>query len=108
MSFKLLIRSLFLSLLILILLVSCGSSGNTTAEGRIEILGVTTFNYGTHGLYDNLDVLLYALKSDLNLDDYAGLWVTVKGDLIDGYPRNGGPEYINVYSVEYQGIIISP
>ncbi len=109
MGLRLLLKLLFVSLLVLISLTSCGSSGDFTAEGRIEILTAPPFNYGTHGLYDDDKELLYALKSDgLNLDDYAGMWVTVEGDLIDGYPRNGGPEYINVYSVEQQGVAFFP
>lgn len=53
--------------------------------------------YGTHVLVDGNGRILYALKSNrLDLDRYVGKEVTVSGELIGGYPVEGGPEYMNV------------
>ena len=91
-----------------ITLVACGSKEDVskqysgTAEGAIQRAGTTTYNYGTHILVDDDGKTLYALTSDtLNLDEYADIIkVIVKGDLIRGYPVEGGPEYLEVKEVE--------
>ena len=36
----------------------------------------------------------------INLDDYVDKKVTVKGDLVKGYPVDGGPDYLNVKSIQ--------
>ncbi len=57
--------------------------------------------YGTHILLDDSGKTLYALKSDtINLDNFNNKKATVKGDLVEGYPVDGGPDYLNVKSVE--------
>jgi hypothetical protein len=57
--------------------------------------------YGTHVLKDDNEKTLYALKSDnIKLDVFVDLYVTVKGDLISGYPVDGGPDYLNVKAIE--------
>lgn len=91
-----------------ITLVACGSKEDTseqygvTAEGAIQRAGTTTYMYGTHILVDDDGKTLYALKSDkIDLDEYMDIInVTVKGDLISGYPVQGGPEYLDVKKVE--------
>jgi len=53
--------------------------------------------YGTHVLVNSNGATLYALKSDtFKLDLYIGRSVTVSGELLEGYPVSGGPEYMNV------------
>ena len=89
-------------------LVACGSkeevseSYGVTATGTIKRAETTTYMYGTHILVDANGKTLYALKSDkIDLDEYAEVTnVTVKGDLISGYPVKGGPEYLEVKKVE--------
>jgi len=73
-----------------------------TATGTIQKAGITIYMYGTHVLKDDNGKTLYALKSDtIDLDDYADIGtVTVKGDLISGYPVDTGPEYLNVKKVD--------
>jgi uncharacterized lipoprotein YehR (DUF1307 family) len=81
-----------------------GASENysITAVGTIQKTGITTYMYGTHVLKDENGKTLYALKSDtINLDNYVDKGkVTVKGDLVSGYPVDAGPEYLNVKKVE--------
>lgn len=90
-----------LLLAVLMSLAACGSSsGNQadiTAEGTIKEQGGTTYMYGTHVLLDDAGETLYALKSGaVNLDSYIDRKVTVKGDLVEGYPVDGGPYYLDV------------
>jgi hypothetical protein len=83
-----------------------------TATGLIEKMGKTSYMYGTHVL-KNLgfvtgirDAKSFALKSDnINLNQYIGKEVEVSGELIEGYPVDGGPEYINVKSIK---VLVSP
>lgn len=71
-----------------------------TASGIIRSRGFTTYMYGTHVLVDGNGHTLYALKSDhIDLGRYIGKEVTVSGELIRGYPLDGGPKYINVVAV---------
>ncbi|MNK03696.1 hypothetical protein D3C87_215460 [compost metagenome] len=67
-------------------------------QGKVEPLGMTTFQYGTHTI--NSANKTYALKSTrVNLKDYEGKEVTVKGLKVAGYPIDGGPEFIDVQEV---------
>jgi hypothetical protein len=77
-----------------------GAGAERTATGTIAKPGITAFMYGTHLLQDERGKTLYALKSTtINLDAYVGKKVTVSGELIPGYPLEGGPEYLNALSV---------
>lgn len=73
-----------------------------TATGTIKAQGVTTYMYGTHVLVGKDGRTLYALKSDrIRLDQYLGGQVTVSGVLLEGYPVDGGPQYMSVDSISY-------
>lgn len=66
--------------------------------GTIQQQGITSYQYGTHTLTN--DETFYALKSDaINLDDYVDREITVRAKKIDGYPVDGGPEYLLVLEV---------
>ena len=68
--------------------------------GIIERAGATSYRYGTYVLKPDIGYKQYALKSNsLNLDQYVGKKVDVSGELISGYPRDGGPDYMNVESI---------
>lgn len=70
------------------------------SNGIIKKQGETGYMYGTHVLKDDNGKTLYALKSNIiNLDVYIDRKVTVKGDLVDGYTVDGGPDYLNVKSI---------
>src|SRR3990167_4237918 len=68
-----------------------------TAQGNIQPLEGSIWQYGTHTLLDEDGDILYALSSDaVTLDDYDGKKVEVQGSLKEGYPVDGGPPYIEV------------
>ncbi len=68
-------------------------------KGLVKKPEVTTYMYGTHTISN--EGKTYALKSStINLDSYINKTVTVKGTKINGYPVDGGPEYIDVKEVE--------
>ncbi len=68
-------------------------------DGEIYVLGCfTNFMYGTHGI--TTDGVDYALTSELiQLDDYIGVPVTIHAEVVDGYPIDGGPEFLNVTEI---------
>ena len=71
-----------------------------TAEGVIQKQGMTTYQYGTHVLKDG-NKTTYALTSkSQKLDNFVGKHVKVTGNLIEGYPVDSGPDYMDVIAVE--------
>ena len=63
--------------------------------GTIQEQGITTYQYGTHTISG------YALRSNsVTLDDYINQYVTVVGHKINGYPVDGGPDYIEVDEIK--------
>lgn len=67
--------------------------------GEIEPTGMTTYQYGTHTLTSG--ETFYALKSDkVDLTPYEGKTVSITAEKIEGYPVDGGPEYLNVIQVK--------
>ena len=74
------------------------------ATGTMEGLGITTYQYGTHGVTDEASGAFYVLSSDVvDLDAYAGQRVTVYGALVPGYEYGqveGGPPLVDVAWVE--------
>lgn len=68
-------------------------------KGQIERTGITSYQYGTHTLTG--DDTFYALKSEkIDLTHYEGKTVTITAEKIEGYPVDGGPEYLNVVQVK--------
>ena len=93
-----------LLLITLAILSSCssikkGANFNVlTLTGKIEQIGMTTFQYGTHLI--KADNKTFALKSsNVNLDNYIEKAVTLQGKKVPGYPIDGGPELIEVSEV---------
>jgi hypothetical protein len=75
-----------------------GDKNLLVVSGKIEALGMSTFQYGTHTL--NAGDKTYALKSSsIDLKTYEGKEVVVKGLKVAGYPVDGGPEFIDVKEV---------
>ncbi len=65
------------------------------ANGAILQQGMTTYQYGTHVIAG------YALRSSaIDLDKYIGQTLTVVGHLINGYPVDGGPDYLEVEEIK--------
>ena len=102
------VLNFWMSVLAVILIVGfanmpVGADGTygVTAEGMIMKKGTTSYMYGTHILANADGKTLYALKSEnLNLNDFIGKKRILKGDLVKGYPVDGGPDYLNVKKVE--------
>lgn len=88
--------------LLIVLAMGCTNDPadyEVVVTGTVEEQGITTYQYGTHVIGNSLE--FYALRSSaVDLDDYVGMEVTVYGDLVDGYPITGGPEYLDVKRVE--------
>lgn len=94
-----LLRTTLLGILICLLAISCDkddiNSKRIEIIGTIQKQGITTYQYGTHTISG------YALRSSsITLDDYINQNVTVIGYKIDGYPVDGGPDYIEVEEIK--------
>lgn len=86
---------------LLLFSVSCNKIPETGIEitGVIEEQGITAHQYGTHTLTN--DENFFAIKSDsLDLNAYLNKEVTVRAYKIEGYPVDGGPEYLNVVEIK--------
>ena len=69
-------------------------------KGYIKKAGITSFNYGTHVLVSDSGELLYALKSSIiDLSKYLKGEVSVTGKLVQNYPVDGGPDFLEVSDV---------
>ena len=93
---------LLISLSLLVSL-SCSlseSQYDIETEGVIEELGASYWMYGTHVLKQD-DQILYALRSsDIELELYEESTVIILGNLIEGYPLEGGPPYVDVKKIK--------
>lgn len=80
---------------------ACDAGREITATGLLKKQGITTYMYGSHVIRDEVSNKSYALTSrTFELDRYLDRRVTVKGRQVAGYPVEGGPEYLEVTSVE--------
>ncbi|SDG64486.1 hypothetical protein [Psychroflexus sediminis] len=67
--------------------------------GLLQAQGITSYQYGTHTLQTKDS--LYALMSErVDLDDYIGKTITLTAEPIEGYPVDGGPDYLKVIGVK--------
>ncbi|UUV16879.1 hypothetical protein NRK67_02950 [Fusobacteria bacterium ZRK30] len=70
-------------------------------DGVLTAVQMSTWMYGTHVLSDDTGKPLTALSGQkIDLDEYEGEKVEVRGILKDGYPVDSGPEYLEVQSIE--------
>lgn len=93
------LKILFVIISIGLCAISCNKDEekpiNVEVVGTIQQQGITTYQYGTHVITG------YALRSsNIDLDNYIGQTVTVIGHLVEGYPIEGGPDYIEVEEIE--------
>ena len=91
-------KKLILLVSILTLSLSCEKSITTSIPveitGVIQKQGVTSYMYGTHVISG------FALRSNtILLDNYINYNLTIVGYKIDGYPVDGGPDYIEVTDI---------
>ena len=89
----------FLSIIISVCAISCHKDDydpdKIEVSGTIQKQGITTYQYGTHIIAG------YAIRSSsIILDDYINKEVTIIGYKIDGYPVDGGPDYIEVEEIK--------
>ena len=83
---------------------SCESSTESnniqTQNGLIHKIEASTWMYGTHTLDDSSGKPLFALTSStIDLSIYESKQVNISGNLVEGYPVDGGPKYLNVISI---------
>ena len=72
-----------------------------TAEGTLQKQGTTSYQYGTHVLKDTEGTTMYALKSDaINLDNFLNKKIIVVATKVEGYPIEGGPDYLEVIKIK--------
>lgn len=95
----------YLKILLAVLITlsfSCKKNNNLNAlKGIVKAQGITTYMYGTHVLTNDQGQTLYALhSSSVKLDDYIDKHVEISGSKIEGYPIDGGPEYIEVSKIK--------
>ena len=97
------ILTFLFSLIILVFTATCntGNHSNTEYTGVIQEQGITSYQYGTHVL--NTEDNFYALKSEkVDLGKYINKKVILKAERIEGYPVDGGPDYLLVTEVREQ------
>lgn len=97
--------AIILSVVMVLTAASFGVYSNNpeeiTATGTIQKQGITTYMYGTHVLLDDNGRTVYALRSDnIDLNKYINRKVTIRGYLVNGYPIDFGPHYLNVKFIE--------
>jgi len=102
-------KKLILLGLTLMILGGCSSYGvkesadNTVSRsGVISEIGMSTWMYGSYVLSDESGKAMTALDGDdsLDLGSYQGESVEVTGTLKEGYPVDGGPEYLEVKTIK--------
>lgn len=100
-------KKLVLMGLFLIILASCSSStvennNLITKNGILTKIEMSTWMYGSYILSDENGKPIVALEENENIEfeKYNGKKVEVKGELIEGYPLDGGPEYLSVKSIK--------
>lgn len=92
----------------LFLISACGNSKNAaqseeegqqmTMKGKLDVAGMSTYMYGTHKFY--VKDTYYAVRSDkYDLNEYVEKVVTIVYTKVDGYPVEGGPEYLEIIEI---------
>jgi len=97
-------RKLIIYIVLIVLCYSCNDENDDsviTSDGIIVETTGSIYQYGTHTLKSESGETLYALtSSSINLYDYNDFNVELKGRLIEGYPVEGGPEFLEVKSIK--------
>lgn len=96
-------KILFLFILIIFIGISCDENDEymIVSDGFIIETEASYYQYGTHTLKTGTGEVLYSLTSNsIDLIVYNDVYVEIKGNLIEGYPIEGGPEYLEVKSIK--------
>lgn len=93
------VKRMLLGIVVCMAFASCSKRDmdpdRVEVSGTVYEQGITTYQYGTHGISG------YALRSSsVPLNDHVGAEVTVVGYKVDGYPVDGGPEFLEVVAIE--------
>lgn len=101
-------KKIFLILMTVILMTACSSMRSNDKEahsyynysGVLAPLEMSIWQYGTHTLTtDEGD--FYAVKSEsIDLDEYVGQPVHIKGTEIEGYPVDNGPKFLDIEKIQ--------
>ncbi|WBL22166.1 hypothetical protein [Zunongwangia sp. HRR-M8] len=90
------------SFFLFIITATCNNqnvTSNMKLTGLIEAAGITTYQYGSHVL--KTDNKTYALTSGkVDLTELEGQTYTIIAEKVEGYPVDGGPEYLKVLEIE--------
>ena len=94
------LKIIFFGTVICLSVISCRKGHNNLdsieVSGTIQKQEMTTYQYGTHTISG------YALRSSsISLDDYINQSVTIVGKKNEGYPIDGGPDYLEVELIKY-------
>ena len=96
------ITFLITGLILLIFTATCGKASTDRGmeiTGTIQEQGMTSYQYGTHTITNS--ETFYAITSDsVDLNDYLNREVTIRAKKVEGYPVDGGPEYLRVLEVK--------
>ena len=96
------ITLLFTGFIFLLFTATCGRASidrGMEITGTIQEQGMTSYQYGTH-TFTNSETF-YAITSDsIDLNEYLNREVTIRAEKVEGYPVDGGPEYLRVLEVE--------
>lgn len=96
-------HSLLPAVMMIIIAMGCGGGERASpreATGTVYKQEMSSYQYGSHVLVNDTGAVIYALSSAaVDLDVHAGKGVTVRGDLLPGYPVDGGPPHLHVLSV---------
>lgn len=94
-------RLLFI-LTLLFFCISCEKDlGVKSYTGIVKDAGITTYMYGSYTLVSDEGKTLYALTSSaVNLHSYINSKVEIEAKLIEGYPIDGGPEFLDVKTIK--------
>ncbi len=86
---------------LILITATCNKSqmdNSLEVTGTIEAIQMTSWQYGTHTISN--DTIFYALRSEKsNLESFEGKTVTITAVKIEGYPVDGGPEFLEVTRV---------
>ncbi|MGY5849228.1 hypothetical protein [Salegentibacter sp. F14] len=75
-----------------------GNGNQLQISGTLEATGITSYQYGSHIL--TTEDTFYALRSEkVDLSQFEGKTVSIEGEKVEGYPVDGGPDYIEVITI---------
>jgi hypothetical protein len=90
-------------IILYVTIFSCGKSRYNTIckSGIFKEAGITTYQYGSHILTDAAGKTLLALDvKNIQPDSFLNKNVNIEGTYTEGYPIDGGPDFITLTHIE--------